>query len=280
MIGTYHGEMKRSNQTGEFKYFYPDGNVKAIYDYNGGVIDGSLKKFYPNGNLKSVQQYDLGIQIDTVKTFYENGGIQKVSVLNKDFNRDNPSYKYCKEKVVEAYSKDGEMIIEDGNGVLTEYFLSGKKRTEIEYENGVPHGKWIKYTGKKKKKSAVMTFKQGKFIKGEIYDNGKKDVFSSLSRKAYFPSGLRGLDKYLDDNLGNCNDIKDNELILMVTIERDGKVYFDQLISGDVGPCQLEELQMLVKNMPLWAPAIENGRYIEGDQAIRVRYKNKAPSAN
>ncbi len=279
MIGTYHKEMKRSNQTGEFKYFYPDGKIKAIYEYKDGLIDGSLQKYYKSGKIKSKQQYDLGTQIDTITTYFEDGSIHKISILNKDYDRDNPSYKYCKEILYKAFSKDGETIIDEGNGVLTEYFLSGKKRTEIEYENGLPHGKWIKYTGKKKKKSAIMTFKEGKFIKGEIYDNGKKDVFSSLSRKAYFPSGLRGLDKYLNDNLGNCNDIKDNELLLMVSIGTDGKVYFEQLISGDVGPCQLEELQTLVKNMPLWAPAIENGHYVEGNQAIRVRYKKMAPSA-
>ncbi|MFT4603130.1 MAG: antitoxin component YwqK of YwqJK toxin-antitoxin module [Arenicella sp.] len=273
MAGTYHGEMKRSNRTGEFKYYYTNGNLKAIYDYKGGLIDGERKKFYSNGNIKSIEHFDLGIQIDTIFTYYENGQVQKICVLNQNYQRDNPAFKHAKMKMMSAYSDDGISQVTNGKGVFIEYFLSGKKRTEISYSDGLPHGKWIKYSGKKKKKSAIMTFKEGKFIKGEIHDNGKKDVFSSFSRKAYFPSGLRGLDKYLDDNLGGCNDIKDNELLLMVSIGSDGKAYFEQLISGDVGPCQLEELQMLVSNMPLWKAAIENGKYVDGNQAIRIKHK-------
>ena len=49
MIGTYIKEMKPTNQHGEFRYFYPDGTIKAIYDYTYGIINGELKRFYHNG---------------------------------------------------------------------------------------------------------------------------------------------------------------------------------------------------------------------------------------
>ncbi|MEO9533153.1 MAG: hypothetical protein ABJG68_09465 [Crocinitomicaceae bacterium] len=273
MIGTYHGELDRNNQTGEFKYFYSSGIIKAIYQYKAGLVNGDLKRFYPNGKLKSIEQFDLGVQIDTIYNFFDNGKLHKTEVLNSQHDKSDPSKKYMRTKLINSYDINGEQQVDNGNGEYSEYYLSGKKRMSIEYENGFPHGKWIYYSGRKNKASCKMTFKEGKFIKGEIFENGKKDIFSSLSRKAYFPEGIRGLDKYLKDNIGGCrDDILDKEILIMVSVTTEGHVYFEQVISGNVSPCQLEEIQMLVRNMPKWIPAIENCKYIEANQAIRIQY--------
>jgi antitoxin component YwqK of YwqJK toxin-antitoxin module len=273
MIGTYQGELERNNQTGEFKYFYNSGIVKAIYEYKSGLVDGNLKRFYPNGKLKSIEQYDLGVQVDTIYNFFENGHMHKTEVLNKDYSLGEPSEKYKKTRLVNSFENSGEIQVKNGNGEYTQYYLSGKIRMSIEYKEGLPHGKWIYYSGRKNKASCKMTFKEGKFIKGEIYENGKKDIFSSLSRNAYFPEGIRGLDKFLKENTGECKeDIKDPEILIMVSVTTEGHVYFEQVISGNVSSCQLEEIQMLVKNMPKWVPAIENFKYIEASQALRIEY--------
>ncbi len=273
MIGTYRGQMKRSNQFGLFKYFYPNGNLKATYEYQGGLVNGYLKRFYENGHLKSIEKFDLGTPIDTIYTFHENGQAFKTELINLEFSNENPADQYKKRKLISAYSKSGEPMVENGSGEFVEYFLSGKKRTSIEYENGFPHGKMVKYTGQKNKVSSVLTFKNGTFIKGELYDNGKKDIFGTLDRKAHFPTGIRGLDKFIDLNIGNCDQLDDTEFLVMITITQEGHVFFEQVVSGIVSPCQLEEIQMLIKNMPTWIPAIDNGKYIEANQAIKVVYK-------
>jgi antitoxin component YwqK of YwqJK toxin-antitoxin module len=272
MVGTYRHEMKPNNQHGRFHYYYENGTLKAIYDYHLGIIHGELKKYYRNGNIKSIEHFDLGTKVDTTKLFWDNGQLRKVMVQNPNFSTKNPSDKYMKTILIAAYSKQGETEISGGEGVLKEYFLSGRLRTEIDYENGFPHGKWIKYSGHKRKKSCVMTFKHGRFIKGEIYDNGKKDIFSSLQRKAYFPTGMRGLEKFIDETVGRCQDGFSNEVILLINISTQGKVSLDQILSGNTNACQYEEIQNLINNMPLWVPAINNGQYVEGSRSIKLNF--------
>jgi antitoxin component YwqK of YwqJK toxin-antitoxin module len=272
MIGTYVKEMKAANQNGRFQYFYENGSIKAIYDYQYGIIHGELRKFYKNGQLKSVEKYDLGTKVDTTWSYYSNGQLRMIQVQNKDFSAENPSDKFKRTRLISAYGKTGETQVSNGLGIYKEYYLSGKTKSSIEYMNGFPHGKWIRYSGEKKKVSCEMTFKNGTFIKGEMYDNGKKDIFSSLQRKPYFPSGIRGLDKFIDDNTGSCKSGFDNEVLALVSVSTRGKVSLEQIISGNVDACQLEEIQMLISNMPLWAPAVQDGIYTEGSQTIRITY--------
>jgi antitoxin component YwqK of YwqJK toxin-antitoxin module len=272
MVGTYIKEMKPANRNGRFRYFYETGVLKSTYDFYYGILHGEVRQYYENGQLRSIEQYDLGTRVDTTWTYFSNGQIHKIQVQNKDYSPKNPSDKFMQRKLISAYSKNGETQVYNGNGVYEEYFLSGKKRLEIEYENGVPHGKWTRYSGEKKKASCEMTFKEGRFIKGEIYDNGKKDIFSSLNRKAYFPSGIRGLDKFIDDHIGGCTEGFNNEVIALLYVSTDGLVELDQIISGNVNACQLEEIQNMIKNMPHWVPAVQDGKYIEGSQSIIIPY--------
>lgn len=274
MVGTYIKEMKPSNQHGRFKYFYPNGNIKAIYDYQYGIIHGELERYYNNGQLKSVEQFDMGTKIDTTWTYFNNGQLHKILVINKNFSDANPSDKFTRNKLVAAWTRDGEQLIEKGSGEYKEFFLSGKLKSTTEYENGFPHGKWIKYSGHKKKKSCVMTFKHGQFIKGEMYDNGKKDIFSSLHRKAYFPTGIIGLEEFIDYHVGQCEDGFSNEVIILVNISTTGQVSLDQIISGNINACQEEEINVLIKNMPQWKPAVYDGKYVEGSTSIKLNFSN------
>ena len=273
MTGTYRGqEMSQDQRFGIFKYFHENGNIKAEYEFTAGLIDGYRKKYYEDGTIKSIEKYDLGIQVDTVFQYHENGQLAQVSLLNKNFDNENYAAKFSKEFVLNVYDKDGNPLISEGNGTWEQFFLNGNKRRSIEYKNGLPDGKWIIYSGHKNKKSCVMEFKKGVFIKGEISRGKKKEIFGTLKRKAFFHSGIRGLDKYIKENTKGCREDGSKVIIAMIEIDKEGEVYFEQIISGAVTPCQLEEIQMLIKNMPDWIPAIRDGQFVESSQAIRIMY--------
>jgi antitoxin component YwqK of YwqJK toxin-antitoxin module len=271
MIGTYMKEMKSPNQTGVFQFYYPDGTRKAIYNYHHGQIHGELRRYYRNGKIKIIENFDLGHKVDTIVSFFDNGQLHKVQVINKKFSRKNPSDKFKQLELVKAFTKEGIQQIDNGNGIYTEYFLNGKKRIEVEYMNGFPHGKWTRYTGRKKKVACRMVFKEGRFIKGEIYENGKKDIFSSLRRTPYFHSGTRGLDKFIEDHIGQCKGGFENEILVMILVSTDGHVEMEQILSGNVNACQLEQVQNLIRNMPAWVPAVQDGQYVEASKTIKIK---------
>ena len=272
MVGTYHREVGPFNQHGEFQYFYPDGTLKAVYHYNYGVTDGVIKKYFDNGQLHTVEHYNMGRQVDTIRTYYKNGQLRKLEVMNPDFSRKNPSDQFKETLLLHAFSNDGTIQVKNGTGVYKDYYLSGRKKSIIEYEEGFIHGKWIRYTGVRNKVGSVMVFKRGRFIKGSMYENGKKDIFSSLKRQAYYPTGLEDLDEFINENTGNCPDGFSNDVLVLVNISTEGFVEMEQVISGNVNACQLEEIQNLIRNMPHWVPAVVNGIYVEGSQTIRIKY--------
>ncbi|MEX1003162.1 MAG: hypothetical protein WDZ35_13675 [Crocinitomicaceae bacterium] len=272
MKGGYHKEMKPFNQHGRFEFYYPTGTLKAVYNYHYGLKHGKLQKYYENGELMSEVNYDMGTQVDTIKTYFKNGQLHKVELINPDFSEKNPSDKFKRTILLTAYDKNGIIQVKNGNGIYTSYFLSGRRKEVIQYENGFIHGKWIQYTGVRKRVSSIMTFKKGRFIKGQLRDNGKKDVFSSLSRDAYFPTGLRGLDKFIQQNTGNCKDGFQNEILVLIHISTEGQVSLEQIIAGNANACQLEELQTLITYMPHWIPAAFDGKYVEGSQILRIDY--------
>lgn len=273
MTGTYHGfEMLPDQRFGLFKYYHENGNVKAEYEFTAGIIDGYRKRYFENGTLQSVEKYDLGVQVDSVFQYHENGKLAQISLVNKYFNSDDYAAKYSKEFVISVFDSQGNQMINNGNGTWDQFFLNGNKRRSIEYKDGLPDGKWIIYSGQKNKKSCVMEFKKGVFMKGEIINGNNKEVFGTLRRKAFFRSGMRGLDKYITENTKGCREDGTKEIIAIIEIDSQGEVYFEQIISGAVTPCQLEEIQMLIKNMPDWIPAIRDGYFVESSQAIRLKY--------
>ncbi|UKN02206.1 hypothetical protein K6119_01575 [Paracrocinitomix mangrovi] len=272
MLGYYKGKMNDANRMGKFLFYYEDGTLSASYDFQYGIAHGEIRKYYENGNLKSIQRYDLGAQIDTSWEYYSNGQIHTIQVENDEYLDKNPSDKYKKRRLIMAYSVDGGIQVKDGNGIKRDYFLSGKVKSVINFQNGFPHGKWVNYTGRKKKKQSILHFKDGRFIKGEIYRKGKNDIFSSLSRGAHYPSGFSDLKKYIKTTTGFCKEGFKNEVEVMIHVSASGEVSFEQIIAGNVSPCQLEEIQQMVKNMPAWTPAINEGEYVDGSETFIVRY--------
>lgn len=56
------GKLNSFGKMGEWKEFYPNGNVKELKQYTKiGMLDGLAKSFYPNGLLKTAGAYVIGL---------------------------------------------------------------------------------------------------------------------------------------------------------------------------------------------------------------------------
>ena len=100
-------------------------------------------------------------------------------------------------------------------------------------------------------------------------DTTKAQIFDSVDVEAEFPGGPTSLRKYIIDNImmDSILDFSDkemhNKVIVRFMVNKYGDI--DQVAIDRAGdycpPCNKEALR-LVKSMPKWTPAIENGQAV------------------
>jgi len=271
MIGVYKNKVKPMNQIGEFRYFYKNGNLRALYNYKNGIMNGSSTLFYENGNKEIVRKFKNGKLTDTLYYYTMDGNPKEIRLINPDYDSENSAEAEKEYKLIAFWNNEHVKTIDNGTGIKTEYYENGNKRYSIEYVDGFPHGEWIQYN-ENKKIISKMTFKHGKFISGLMYPKRKKDIFASLYREPRFPGGVKALDDFVSKNTDKCRDSIPQEITLIIHISEEGDAEYDQIITGDINNCQYEELVELVKKMPKWTPAVRYGRYVESSYVLRVKY--------
>ena len=61
-------------------------------------------------------------------------------------------------------------------------------------------------------------------------------------------------------------------LVLQLIIESDGSISDIQVLRGIGGGCEEEAIRM-VKQMPKWEPAVQNGRNVRVSVVLPIRFK-------
>ncbi|MBK8291159.1 MAG: hypothetical protein IPK96_09630 [Flammeovirgaceae bacterium] len=62
-------------KSGEWKYFYPNGNRNAIEQYTRGMLDGKILYFYPNDTLQGKETWVQGRLTDSAWYYHKNGAL-------------------------------------------------------------------------------------------------------------------------------------------------------------------------------------------------------------
>jgi len=117
----YRGLLSNGRIDGNFKTYYPDGNLQSMVNYRDGKVEGNATFYYDRTGLKVKAQmvFDEKEQMKGEYTeFYENG---------------------AKKAILEV--EDGKL-----NGDATFYYDSGILKIEGSYKDGVKNGKWKNYT--------------------------------------------------------------------------------------------------------------------------------------
>lgn len=137
---------------------------------------GTWRYYYKNGNIKFQRNYDNGRIIGKTKSYFKDGSLRQIYSFEKERRSEMPH------NVTYLKNKDGEVLIEEGNGIFNGAFkgapdapvdsLSGK------YINSVPHGLWKGY--KNNKLIMEERYKNGDFISGYVLINGKKQNYTQF----------------------------------------------------------------------------------------------------
>ena len=103
---------------GDFKAYYPNGNLQGEIIYKNGEMNGEFKEYYENKNIRLVGNYKESLQEGEWKFYLENGNLQ--SVVNY---------------------KSGVL-----NGMKEDYYSNGNLWTRQEFKNNTPEGVYEVYS--------------------------------------------------------------------------------------------------------------------------------------
>jgi|GEM_PF-310823 len=214
-----NGQVERSFEvTGLDKFYmkvcYPDGKVRAILHYKGGVIQKE-ENFYQNGNLDFVEEQSKDLEcVLQRKSFYENGNPQDAFVLvnsKKKIYEKKEYFDNGKLKELGTMVFNREVVDYQKDGVWKIYDESGKLLSEENYVFGVLSAKMEtsakapEKNSKNKKSETPVVVSKGLPAEFKVADTNKDGSISSAEINAC-------IDAYFDDK-GNYTPEKINKLI-------------------------------------------------------------------
>jgi len=175
-INRYDTEQKK---VGVWKEFYTDGTTKKEQSYIKGVADGLVKEYDKNGSLATMKKFEDGIlQEDAPELYfidlyreYHPGGIEKLVGGKQNGKKQGIFREYdIKGKLINGYIYEDDNIVGEGiikhDGSFVDnwnyYYLTGEKKAEGKYQDGLKQDVWIYYHQNKKIEQ------KGKYKKGKL----------------------------------------------------------------------------------------------------------------
>ncbi|MCF0072248.1 DUF4375 domain-containing protein [Dyadobacter sp. CY261] len=148
--------------SGEYKTFYPDKQVKEIFNIKDGLVEGVFKSYFENGKLQETIHFINGLQTGEKEEYFEDGNLRYTAKLNDNSNQfehrtyfENGSPKSLEYKSI----PDNERI-----GLYKEWYDNGQLSKTGTYISAFERDKdWLEYyqDGSKKLKAE---FKDGTFL--------------------------------------------------------------------------------------------------------------------
>ena len=228
------GNFERGKKTGEWKYNYPNGNLRLREEYTQGKQNGTAYSYNKNGMLNTVNFY-RNDTLQGVHESYDNGAIRgtynyksgKLSGPFKNYNNDkslaNEGFYVDDELNYDRmfYWQDGKLSGKNTyiDGVLaseTAYNTKGEKEFEVDYKNktgkfthSLYNGNKIisyemangDYNGKYVAKDKFNTpISEGEYVNGIKHNNFKSygPLGTLTHERTYYAGKLNGIEKTYD----------------------------------------------------------------------------------
>jgi antitoxin component YwqK of YwqJK toxin-antitoxin module len=186
------GTWKNNRWTGDYKYYYENGNIRNEWKYNNsGKRTGVQKYYHENGQLMIEGKWNNGQEAGTIVEYYDDGSVKSERVFNngkinkaitKNFKPKEKAGKVTVRKVKkyvapEVVAKEKKIVKKEAvakteapwNGTGTKSFLN--KRGQVVrkgyFEKGyLMNGEVYMYTADGKKFRTTV-YKDGRVIKVE-----------------------------------------------------------------------------------------------------------------
>ena len=293
---TYTRVIKYDKSKGGFNGFFTDyynNDITALTGtYVEGKKDGEFKGFYPSGQLRSIQYYHNDVPNNKWQYFYSNGS----PWMTIEFKKQIPY-------IQEFWNLKGKKRVKDGKGSFnltieaTEYseygFTGVTSRGKI--KNGRPNGIWanlLAYGSKTEELVGNELFFKDKFIESNysypenvkptqsriiILPTSVADLSASLIFKSCTIDANKGFNQYLQNYLNTS--LPNIWALLTPPIEETFEVFVGvnkngrrtTIILSNTLPQKFGEyLDRALQLVPYWIPSFVNGTTIDDTLVITL----------
>lgn len=128
------GIINKEGRHGEWKFYFVNGALKSIQNYENGTRKGTYEKYFPNGTLEIKYAFnDQGLSEGYYRNYYRNGDLFRQGYL-QDGDRDGPWASYHRNGNIssESFNSGSEL-----QGFYTSYDVKGKPYRSTYYEDGL-----------------------------------------------------------------------------------------------------------------------------------------------
>lgn len=151
------GYILKGLKSGEWYYFYENGNTEKIENYAYGELNGMYMSFYENGKIKEVGHMKYDKFEDMWYTYYKNGNI---------------------------HTENHYYLGKQDKGIWKEYYETGELKCECPVRNGNLYGNYLEYD-----KQGNLRYKC--FMRDNL-KNGKERIFDINGTEIYSTKYVNG----------------------------------------------------------------------------------------
>ncbi len=152
------------------------------------------------------------------------------------------------------------------------WYETGELKNVFSFKKGEFHGERLSYwkNGKFKRKDF---FKKGKLVEGKCFDdNGNEVNYYNLEVSPKYPGGMKALNDFLKEHILSSNkEVIQGILKIKFEITTEGEVNNVKILS-DTNPTLREKALKMMKLMPHWSPAKQDGIPVKVTRVIPISF--------
>jgi len=141
-IAEFHSkEHVKKVRHGLWKWWWPNGRLKAKHTYHYGKQVGVSKSWYSNGKKRSLAKFQKGLKHGVEKLWYSSGQLKSLSnYQGGKLHGTHTEYWWDGRKAVEAQYRKGKK-----DGTWAEWYYTGDRKLLIHYKNDKREGQWYEW---------------------------------------------------------------------------------------------------------------------------------------
>ena len=246
--------------TGKIVEYFITGELQAEFEgalyvhqfaYSKSEYIGLATGFYKSGKKRYENLYDNQGTIVSEKSWFENGQVR--------------SYKEYENGVL--------------NGKIKYWHENGQISQEIDYKNGKIDGKFVLYweNGNIKR---MDEYKNGELLLGKcFYTDGEEMPYFEYETYPEFIGGEAELVHFISKNIIYPEKAKkkriEGTVLVRFAVNTDGTISDVQIMLRGVDKRLEEEAIRVVKMLPNWIPAMQDGKAVKAYFIIPIRFSLK-----